>query len=112
MQLMHIEYCLYASSCSGVWAYSVVSGSSSPSLISHGWTWVSLPRKSSISTTRSLMTGKPLSGSILIGPSLNSVKNVPQVSRGLPSTFMPHEPQMPIRHDQRNDSDPSSWSLM
>ena len=68
--------------------------------------------KSVRSTIRSRITGKLASGSMRTGPGARSIRNVAQVSLGSPSIIMPQLPQMPIRHDHRYDSVPSSSSLM
>src|SRR3954452_11465826 len=106
MQLMHMLNCLYASSSAGVWRYST-SGSTTmlpSSRMIHGLTRGSFAMKSDRSTTRSRTTGKFARGSTVTGPGAEAERNVAQVSLGSPSTFMPQLPQMPIRHDQRNDS--------
>ena len=54
------------------------------------------------------MTGKLRSGSTRIGPGAYSCRNVAQVSFGSPLTVIPQLPQMPMRHDQRYASVPSS----
>src|SRR5262245_32629248 len=113
MQLMHMLNCLYSLSSSGVWRYSPSeSGLSSPSLrMIHGFTLVSLRMKSPISTTRSRITGKLRNGSTFTGPGAYDDRKVAQVSFGSPFTVMPQLPQIPMRHDQRYDKVPSSWSF-
>src|SRR6266481_6307180 len=111
MQLMHMLNCLYASSCSGVWKYSSSSGFSTLRMI-HGFDFDSFTRKSEVSTTRSRRTGKLFMGSTRTGPGAYSDRNAAQVSLGTPFTVIPQLPQTPMRQDQRNDRDPSRWSLM
>ena len=68
----------------------------------YGVTEASFLRKSSKSTTRSLRIGKLESGSTVTAPLWTSRMYVPHVSRGWPFTSAPQDPQMPMRHDQRN----------
>src|SRR5678816_1186594 len=112
MQLMHMLNCLNSSSWSGVCRYSPSDTGFSWSRTIHGFTLTSFRMKSPISTTRSRMTGKFLSGSTRTEPPAYSDRNVSQVSFGSPFTVIPQLPHTPMRHDQRNDSDPSSRSLM
>src|SRR6476659_1795852 len=112
MQLMHMLNCLYSSSSSGVCRYSPSETGLSLGLMIHGLTITSLRMKSPISTTRSRMTGKFLSGSTRTGPLPYSDRNVSHVNFGSPFTVMPQLPHTPMRHDQRYDNDPSRRSLM
>src|SRR5678816_1009183 len=112
MQLMHMPNCLYSSSSSGVCRYSPSDSSFSLLRMIHGLTDTSFRMKSPISTTRSRMTGKFRSGSTFTGPLPYSDRNVSHVSLGSPFTVIPQLPQMPMRHDQRYVSDPSTRSLM
>ena len=68
MQLMHMLNCLYASSSAGVCRNSTSANGGSSSRTSQGLTVGSLRMKSSISTTRSRMTGKFANGSTRTGP--------------------------------------------
>src|SRR5688572_26494389 len=104
MQLMHMLNCLYSSSSSGVCRYSPSDNSFSLLRMIHGLTATSFRMKSPISTTRSLTTGKLLSGSTFTGPLPYSERNVSHVSFGSPFTLMPQLPHTPMRHDQRYDS--------
>src|SRR5262249_18810162 len=110
MQLMHMLYCLYASSSSGVWRYSPVAGGA-PSGMIHGFTRSSFRTKSPSSTTRSRTIGKKSSGSTRTGPGRQSDRNVAHLSFGVPFPFITHLPQTPHRQDHRYDSDPSNLSL-
>src|SRR6478735_4544494 len=101
MQLIHMEYCLNRSSCSGDCRYSPCSSGCSVVRISHGLTDLNFSMKPVMSTTRSRTTGKLANGSTRMGWSPYSLQKVAQVSLGVPFTFMPHDPQTPIRHDQR-----------
>src|SRR5947207_1436084 len=112
MQLMHMEYCRYRSSSSGDWRYSPCATGCSVLRISHGWTALSLPMKSDMSTTRSRTTGKLASGSTRIEGVVYSLQKVAHVSLGVPFTFIPQLPHTPIRQDHRKVTDPSTCSLM
>src|SRR5688572_18547363 len=109
--LKRLNY-LYSSSSSGVCRYSPSDSSFSLLRMIHGLTVTNFRMKSPISTTRSRMTGKFRSGSTFTGPLPYSDRNVSHVSFGSPFTVMPQLPHTPMRHDQRNDSDPSTRSLM
>jgi hypothetical protein len=65
-------------------------------------------KNGSMSTTRSLSTGRPLIGSTVIGsPGFTSLRSVLQASRFLPLIRIASEPQTPWAQDRRNVSDPS-----
>ena len=66
----------------------------------------------STSTTRSRSIGRCASASTFTGPGNRSRRKVWHDSSGLPLIIIPQLPQIAMRHDQRNDSEPSSSSLM
>src|SRR6266705_2159708 len=101
MQLMHDENCWYRSSSSADCLYSPCSGGVSFSRIIQGLIFTSFSMKSSMFTTRSLMTGKLGKGSTVIVSPLNSWRKLAHVSLGVPSTLAPQLPQTPIRQDHR-----------
>mgnify|MGYP003488773085 CR=1 FL=1 len=68
--------------------------------------------KSSMTITRSRSIGKCASASTRSGPGWNSRRKVWQARRGTPLIIMPQLPQIAMRQDQRNESVPSSSSLM
>src|SRR2546422_2711446 len=112
MQLMHEENWSYLFSSSALCRYSPSSGGDSFSLIIHGLISTSLCMKSSMLTTKSLITGKWVRGSTFIVRPLNSWRKLAQVSFGTPSTFAPQLPQTPILQDQRYVSVPSRLALI
>src|SRR3972149_7301113 len=96
---------------SGYWTYSFVRSPQS-SRTMYGLTEASLFRKSSKSTTRSLMIGKFVRGSTVTTPRWTSRMYVPHVSFGCPFTFAPQEPQIPMRQDQREGGGGAIVSLV
>ena len=68
MQLMHMLYCLYSSSSSGVWQVLALGQRLLRLRTIHGFTRTSFRMKSPMSTIRSRMTGKLRSGSTRTGP--------------------------------------------
>src|SRR5207245_11086006 len=101
MQLMQDENWLYRSSSWADCLYSPCSGAVSFSRIIHGLILTSFSMKSSMSTTRSLITGKLVMGSTVIVRPLKSWRKLAQVSLGFPSLFAPQLPHPPIPHDHR-----------
>src|SRR5437879_9332554 len=99
MQLMQDENWLYRSSSWADCLYSPCSGGVSFSRIIHGLILTSFSMKSSMSTTRSLITGKLVMGSTVIVALLKSWGKLAQVSLGFPSMFAPLLPQTPILND-------------
>src|SRR5260370_22772879 len=101
MQFMHDENWLYRT---GSWAdclYSPGTGAVSFSRIIHGLILTSFSMKSSMSTTRSLITGKLAMGSTVIVRPLKSWRKLAQVNFGSPSMLAPQLPHTPILHDHR-----------
>jgi hypothetical protein len=109
---MHMLYCLYSASASGVWRYSPCFGGFSSFRMIHGLTRPSFSRKSVRSPTRSRITGKPRSGSTRIGPGPAASRYIAQVSVGSPFTIMPQLPHTPMRQAHRYESVPSRVSLI
>src|SRR5437879_13352558 len=107
MQLMHDENWLYRSSSWADCLYSPCSGGVSFSRIIHGLILTSFSMKSSMSTTRSLITGKLVMGSTVIVRPLKSWRTLAQVSWGSPTMFAPQLPPTALLHDQRYVRHPS-----
>src|SRR6266487_3412085 len=101
MQLMHDENWLYRSSSFADCLYSPCSGGVSFSRIIHGWILTSFSMKSSMSTTRSLITGKWVMGSTGIVRLLNWWRKLAHVNYGSPSMLSPQLPHTLILHDHR-----------
>src|SRR5438445_12255331 len=99
MQLMHDENWLYRSSSWADCLYSPCSGGVSFSRIIHGLILTSFSMKSSMSTTRSLITGKLVMGSTVIVRPLKSCRKLAQVSLGSQSMMATLLPYTPILHD-------------
>ncbi len=69
-------------------------------------------KNGSMSTTRSLTTGRPLIGSIVIGLcGSTSLSRVLQASRLRPLIRIASEPQTPCAHERRKVREPSSSHL-
>ena len=73
----------------------------SPSLTSRGETAACFEKNDSRSTTRSLTIGKLSIGWTVIVGDPRSLTCVSHASLGLPLTFIPHEPQDAILHENR-----------
>src|SRR5438132_3716069 len=101
MQLMHDENWLYRSSSWADCLYSPCSGGVSFSRIIHGLILRSFSMKSSMSTTRSLITGKLVMGSTVIVRPLKSWRKLSQVSFGSPCMLAPELRHAPILHDHQ-----------
>src|SRR6266571_5832858 len=101
MQFMHDENWLYRSSSCADCLYSPCWGGVSLSRIIQGLILTSFSMKSSMLTTRSLITGKWDIGSTVIVRPLNSWKKLAHVSLGSPSMLAPQLPHTPILHDHR-----------
>ena len=69
--------------------------------MTYGFTDSSFSMNGSMSTTRSFRIAKFSRGSIKTGRFLRSFRYRAQVRLGVPSTFAPHDPQIPIRQDHR-----------
>ena len=115
---MHAIDCVMSIIDSGWTMYSRSGGS--PSGSSHGVTRrIFVQCVDSMSVTRSLTTGMLPIGSTTIGsePPLRRLAKsaaspiwVLHASPDSPLIFIPHEPQIAARHEQRTDSEPSSRS--
>src|SRR5207249_5268681 len=87
MQLMQDENWLYRSSSWADCLYSPCSGEVSFSRIIHGLILTSFSMKSSMSTTRSLITGKLVMGSTVFVRPLKSCRKLAHVCFGYLSLF-------------------------